>query len=272
MTISAFGLCCGYYEKFIQGNVSLSSFYNKRFERIFPFFAILVLLDIIISPSISALYEAFADLTLMFGFLPYAGKITVVGVGWFLGLIFVFYICFPFFCYILQNKKRAWIAFVISIIFNFACERYFNVGRENIIYSSMFFLAGGLIYLYRGVIEMINQWVIRGILLLSIIGYYLIGGSFMCLLVSSGMLVYSIIYSNKFLNNRLIWTIGTFSMEIYLSHMAIFQLIKKLQINGLIGNGWMQYTMTVLVVLCGSLIFSMIVRWILSHIKNVIYH
>lgn len=273
MTISAFGLCCGYYEKFTQGNVSLSSFYNKRFGKIFPFFAMLVLLDMIISPSMNVLYEAFADLTLMFGFLPHAGRITVVGVGWFLGLIFVFYICFPFFCYILQNRRRAWIAFAISIMFNFACERYFNVGRENIIYSSMFFVAGGLIYLYRNEIEAINRWVISGILLFSLIGYYLIGGSFMCLLVSSGMLVYSIqIRSNKFVSNKIIGIVSAFSMEIYLSHMAIFQLIKKIHINEILGNGWIQYMMTVWVVLCGSMIFSMIVRWILSHIKNIIYH
>ena len=32
--------------------------------------------------------------------------------------------------------------------------------------------------------------------------------------------------------------------------MAIFQLIKKIHINELLGNGWIQYIMTVWVVLC----------------------
>ena len=58
------------------------------------------------SHSIEALYEGFADLTLMFGFLPNAGNISVIGVGWFLGLIFVFYICFPFYCVLIQNKRE----------------------------------------------------------------------------------------------------------------------------------------------------------------------
>ena len=106
-------------------------------------------------------------------------------------------------------------------------------------------------------------------LLLSLIGYYLIGGSFMCLLVSSGMLVYFIqMHPNKSLNNKIIGIVSAFSMEIYLSHMAIFQLIKKIHINELLGNGWIQYIMTVWVVLCGSMIFSMIVRWVFTQVKN----
>lgn len=95
MTISAFGMCCGYYEKMLNGQLELSRFYGKRFQKILPFFSVLVLLDVVLSPSRQALYEAFADLTLLFGFLPDAGNISVIGVGWFLGLVFVFYLCFP---------------------------------------------------------------------------------------------------------------------------------------------------------------------------------
>lgn len=83
MTVSAFGMCCGYYERVINNKISFSDFYEKRFKKILPFFGLLVLLDIAMSPSMDALYEAFADLTLLFGFLPNAGNITVIGVGWF---------------------------------------------------------------------------------------------------------------------------------------------------------------------------------------------
>ena len=105
MTISAFGMCCGYYERIRDNQISFDDFYGKRFKKILPFFAALVLLDIVISPSRDALYEAFADVTLLFGFLPNAGNISVIGVGWFIGLIFVFYLCFPFFCCLIKNKK-----------------------------------------------------------------------------------------------------------------------------------------------------------------------
>lgn len=38
MMISAFGLCCGYYEKVKNQKISLSDFYGKRFKKIFPCF------------------------------------------------------------------------------------------------------------------------------------------------------------------------------------------------------------------------------------------
>lgn len=97
MMISAFGMCCGYYERIIKGKISIKEFYQKRFRKILPFFALLVLLDFLTNPSVEALYESFVNLTLLFGLLPDAGNLSVIGVGWFLGLIFVFYLCFPFF-------------------------------------------------------------------------------------------------------------------------------------------------------------------------------
>lgn len=192
MTVSAFGMCCGYYERVLKNQLSWSDFYGKRFKKILPFFGLLVLIDMVMSHSISSLYEGFADLTLLFGFLP--KDISVIGVGWFLGLIFVFYLIFPFFCVLIENKKRAWMAFGISLVYNFACVNYFDVGRKNILYSACFFLAGGLIYLYREKITCWNQWIILGITYLSIVFYYLIGGnSMMCLVVSSVLLIYAIL-------------------------------------------------------------------------------
>lgn len=177
MTVSAFGMCCGYYERIMCNKVSLSDFYGKKFKKTLPFFGLLVLLDIVISPSIDALYEAFANLTLLFGFLPNAGNISVIGVGWFLGLIFVFYICFPFFCVLLQNKRRAWIAFAISLIYNLVCTIYFDAGRNNILYSGCYFLAGGLIYLYRHKIINLNRWTGLGAAAVSVVLYYVLKGN-----------------------------------------------------------------------------------------------
>ena len=149
-------------------------------------------LDIIMSPSVASIYEGFADLTLLFGFLQ--KPISVIGVGWFLGLVFAFYLIFPFFCVLIENKRRAWIAFAVSLIYNFVCANYFEVGRSNILYSACFFLAGGLIYLYREEIMNLNQWVALGIAGGAVVLYYLIGGNVMMyLLVSAALLVYAII-------------------------------------------------------------------------------
>lgn len=67
--------------------------------RVLPFFALLVVIDVIMTFAKSGfivtqemfaeIYEAYADVTLVFGFMPGAG-ISVVGVGWFLGVIFLF--------------------------------------------------------------------------------------------------------------------------------------------------------------------------------------
>lgn len=194
MTVSAFGMCCGYYDKILKGRVDFTEFYGKRFKKILPFFGVLVLLDIIMSPSVASLYEGFADLTLVFGLLPNAGNITVIGVGWFLGLVFVFYLIFPFFCVLIENKRRAWMAFAVSLIYNFVCANYFEVGRSNILYSACFFLTGGLIYLYREEIAKLNQWIAFGVTGCAVVLYYLIGGNaMMCLLVSDSLLIYAII-------------------------------------------------------------------------------
>ena len=193
MTVSAFGMCCGYYEKVMNQTISLSDFYAKRFKKILPFFGVLVLIDVVISPSRAALFEAFADLTLLFGFLPNAGNISVIGVGWFLGLVFVFYLCFPFFCVLLANKKRAWISFAVSLLYNFVCAEYFEVGRSNILYSACFFLAGELIYLYRKELTKISSYITAVFAAASIVVYYLMGGRVInCLIVSMCLLMCAI--------------------------------------------------------------------------------
>ena len=191
MTVSAFGMCCGYYDKILKGRVDFTDFYGKRFKKILPFFGVLVLIDIIVSRSMDSLYEGFADLTLLFGFLQ--KPISVIGVGWFLGLVFVFYLIFPFYCVLIENKRRAWIAFTVSLMYNFVCANYFEVGRSNILYSACFFLAGGLIYLYRDEIVKLKKWIALGIVCCTIVLYYLIGGNSMtCILASCALLIYAI--------------------------------------------------------------------------------
>ena len=143
MTVSAFGMCCGYYQRMLENKLNLADFYSKRFKKILPFFGALVLLDVVMSPSMDALYEAFA----------------------------------------------------VSLIYNLVCASYFDVGRSNILYSACYFLAGGLIYLYRDKIERVNRWVGLGIMVISIILYYVVGAKTgTMLLVSAAMLSYAVIY------------------------------------------------------------------------------
>lgn len=106
MMVSALGMCCGYYDRIRKGSISIDDFYHKRYSKIWPFFALLCFLDFIMSPGLDTLYMLFADLTLCFALLPNA-QISVIGVGWTLGLIFVFYMLFPFFCFLIKNSNFA---------------------------------------------------------------------------------------------------------------------------------------------------------------------
>lgn len=148
MMVSGFGMCCGYYQKIVDHKISVEEFYRKRYIKIWPYFALLCALDFVISPSKNSLYEVFANLTLCQGLLPNA-NISVIGVSWTLAVIFVFYMLFPFFCFLLGNKKRAWGVAVATLVFNYLCGSYFNAGRTNIVYDAIYFIAGGLIFLYR---------------------------------------------------------------------------------------------------------------------------
>lgn len=192
MTISAFGMCCGYYEKVRSGQVDWNKFYGKRFGKVLPFFAALVLLDIVMNPSINSLIEGFADVTLVFGLLN--KSIGVIGVGWFLGLVFIFYLIFPFYTTFLSSKGRAWLVFGVSILYNLVCEGYFGLGRSNILYSSCFFMAGGLLYLYRDEIKHLNKWLVLSLIIGAEIFYYaLYDGALMCLLLSVLFLIFAMI-------------------------------------------------------------------------------
>ena len=268
MVVSSFGMCCGYYDKIINNKISITDFYAKRFRKILPFFTILVLIDLIVSPSVDAIYEAFADITLLFGFLPDCGDISLIGVGWFIGLIFVFYIAFPFFCTLLTSKKKAWTAFAISLMYNYACLHYFNVGRNNILFSACFFIVGGLLYLYREQIAHINRWIMLAVTAVSIVLYYILNGNVAgCLVVSAALVMYAMLSNGGLLDNKVAAFFSGISMEIYLSHMFIFRIIEKIKLNYIFGYSWEGYISTVVLVLIGTTAFAVAVKKVMIYIK-----
>ena len=197
MIVSGFGMCCGYYQKFKDQKISVVDFYKKRYNKIWPYFALLCVLDFVMSPSKNALYEVFANLTLCQGLLPNM-NISVIGVSWTLAVIFVFYLLFPFFCFLLESKKRAWLAFICAVIYNFVCSTYFFdeshiadrvavnfSARTNILYCAIYFIAGGLIFLYRKELAEFasNHKVIAGaILLIAAVAYFALGGNTLTML------------------------------------------------------------------------------------------
>ena len=156
---------------------------------------------------------------------------------------------------------------------NYVGGSYFDIGRTNIIYCLCYLIAGGLIYLYRGELESFSnkyRWSSLGIIVVTVVLYFLIGGNTITmLLVSASMLVYALGRNRRgVLLNPFTKFISSISMEIYLSHMVIFRVIERLSINTIIGNGWVQYAVTVVIVLVGTIIFSTVMKKILDLLGN----
>jgi len=151
LMISGFGIFCGYYEKFRSGKIDLDDFYKKRYIKILPFFVFLMLIDVVMNKSVSHIIEALTQATLVFGLLP-NNQPEVIGVCWTLGVIFLFYLLFPFFVWLCWNKKRAVISLAISVVIAFFCTIYYFSGkfvvqdfaaRHSFLYCAPFFMGGG---------------------------------------------------------------------------------------------------------------------------------
>ncbi len=285
MMVSGFGMCCGYFQKIIDQKISLEDFYKKRYIKIWPYFALLCALDFVISPSKESLFEVFANLTLCQGLLPNA-KISVIGVSWTLAVIFVFYMLFPFFCFLIGNKKRAWGVAVAALVFNWLCGTYFfdgnhivdslSVGftpRLNIVYDAIYFIAGGLVYLYRKELaEFASKYkvVASVILLIATVACFVVGDVTLSMLFFCvAALVYTIGCNQRgILVNPVARFLGGISFEIYLCHMVIYRVLEKLHLVHLFGNGLLAYIFTAVAVICGSAAFSVCAKWFLNKIET----
>lgn len=294
--ISAFSMCCGYYERMKAGQISMNTFYTKRYQRILPYFALLILIDCLaphevnkaelssmagetvdaVNPIMSQLYESFANLTLCFNLLPNP-DIKVIGVGWYLGIVFLFYMLFPFFVFMLDNKRRAWLSLALTFVFCFIAINYFftdkflnfEVTRHNIIYSAPFFVVGGGIFLYRTSITIWVKkfkWLMLGICWLAVIGFWLTkhsGFEFVVVmsLICALWLCYAIGTEGCVLNNRITHYLSGISMEVYLCHMMAFRGVEKLHLSQYIQQPDLLYLLTCLLTLGVAIAFSHMVKY-----------
>lgn len=284
MIISAFGISCGYYERIKTKQITPNAFYIKRYKRVLPFFAIMVLIDLFWEHNLPSLLESFADLTLCFGLYPNA-NITVIGVGWFIGLVFLFYMVYPFFVFLIDNKCRAWLTLAISLalafigIYYFGSHYYFEhpmvFDRTNIVYSAPFFVAGGIIYLYRlhlTVWVKSHYWLMLAFCIALTIGMFLIiklmPTYILTLILFSAWLIYGLGSKDRILNNKVVKYLSKISMEIYLCHMLFFRMVSIGHLEKWINNPNLLYVTTLVATLAGAIIFSHICKfYVISKIK-----
>ena len=256
MAVSSFGLCCGYYQKFIDGSIDLEKFYRKRYAKILPFFVVLILIDLCVSFSLDSLMQGLVEVTLFQGFIPV--EFTVIGVGWFLGVVFIFYLLFPFFCVLLKNKRRGWLSFFIAIGLCFICEYYFQLDRHNFAYSFCYFFIGGLVFLYKDRIRSKKWHVFAVILVLSIVLYYLNINTITRSILTAAILSFAV--SLDIRSFKPVAFISSISMEIYLCHMAVFRGLQRIHLTELFGNGAIQYLITYVAVFVGACAMSVMIN------------
>lgn len=268
MMVSAFSVNCGYYTKIQKGGEEIEKFYTKRYKKILPFFAFLTLVDIILEFSIQNVFEGFANVTLAFGLIPHE-SITVIGVGWTLGVIFVFYMLYPFIVFLMKSRLRFFIAFLISLIYAFVVNEYFGLGKVDFLYCACYFLGGCLIFLYKDNIETIfdRKFMLGIVVALTVIYYICV---FKCealinciqFLLFAAIIMLAITISDKksILSNKVMKFFSGISLEIYLCHMVIYRVLEKLGLLHIAKSDLLSYILASAMTLAGAVLLSIIFR------------
>lgn len=288
MMISAFSMCCGYYEKVQKNQISINDFYGRRYAKIWPYFALMVLLELLLDFRPATLAEAFADLTLVFSLLP-NGELSVIGVGWTIGIIFLFYLLFPFFCFLLKDTKRAWFVFIIAVLYQIVCVLYFMDANHvvesyrskvNFLYCAVYFVAGGLIYLYRAQLCKLAarfRWMLLALCAAVAAVYFFVPlqevyQGLYYLVLFALCLIYAIGTNGRMLNNPVTKFLSGISMEIYLCHFGIFHVAERLHLNYLFGKSVFSYIVTVLLVFGGSVVFALCAKWGIEKLQYCLHN
>lgn len=289
MIVSGFGMCCGYYERFKNNEINIETFYKRRYAKVFPFFALLIAADVLIEHSLESLAEGFIELTMVFGFLP-NNQLNVIGVAWTLGVIFVFYIVFPFIVFLVSNKRRAWFAFAISVVIQILCQMYFMTekfvgsnfsAKHSFLFCIPFFLAGCLMYLYReNIIAVVRKMEGLGLAIccLMTVLYYIVPHSIgtlkineiQVLVLYALWIIYAIGTTSKLFCNRVTKFISGISMEIYLSHMLCFRVIEKIGGTRLLGTGIFSYIFVIIICLILLMLAIPLIQKLLNQVVKTI--
>ena len=265
LIISGFGMFCGYY---------INDFYLKRYKKFLPFFVTLIVIDVVMNKSLSHIIEGLTETTLIFGLLP-NNQLEVIGVSWTIGVIFLFYMLFPFVVYLCWNKKRACWAFVISIMLSLFCSYYYFTDkfvienfaeRHNFLYCTPFFVGGGIAYLNRKTIKKFVEHVrwlwLTGCICLTILWYCMPEEMFKVdvtmlknLVLFMSWLMYAISVNSKILSNKVMKYISGISLELYLAQMIVFRILEKVNGLYLLGCGWCGFISSWIMIVAGLIVF-----------------
>lgn len=289
LMISGFGMCAGYLVKFQRETVDLEVFYKRRYAKILPFFGLLLAIALVMEHSVPTIYEMSIEILLLHGLLP-NNAVSVIGVCWTLGVIFLFYLLFPAFTVLLKSKKRAWVSLLISLWIVFVCNQYFFSNyfvtesftpRHNFLYCLPMFIGGGLVYLYRSEIKFICEkwrWLILAGCIATSIVWLFIPYKFTFLFYIGTLVLYCLwlsyaIGSNgSFLSSKPMRFLASISMEMYLAQMIVFRIIEKLHLLYVFGDvgigGWSSFILAFALTVLGLIAFIECYKMLVGLLKN----
>lgn len=286
--ISGFGMCAGYLRRFQNREIDLECFYKRRYGKILPFFGLLLVIDILMERTPDAIYEASVEGMLLHGLLP-NNAVSVIGVAWFLGVVFLFYLLFPAFTVLMKSKKRAWASLALSLWLVVCMDQYFFspyfvtnsfTPRHSFLYVLPLFISGGILYLYRDKITSVckgRHIATLMICLAATVLWYAIPNVsdelfyLKTLVMFSLWLAYAIGVDSRLLSCRPMRYLSSISMELYLAQMLSFRVVERMHLLYLFGNGgaagWISYAIASSLTITGLIIFINACRWVSKSIK-----
>lgn len=200
---------------------------------------------------------------------------SVIGVCWTLGVIFVYYFMFPFYVFLLSTKRRAWFTVIICFVLNWCCCNYYkSVGETdgaNFLLLAVYFVVGGVLYLYKDHIqEKVNRVPTFAVILVTAVitmAWYLIPAKEFSLffivetvIMFAMWMVFAISQPMKLLGNSITKTLSQVSLEVYLSHMMIFRIVEKVGIESRINNGNIAYIVVLFLTGVLTIAFAVIAK------------
>lgn len=292
LMISGFGMCAGYLEKFHTKTIDLEQFYRRRYRKILPYFVFLIVIAMLYEPSLTNFYDATMEILLIYGFLP-NNALNVIGVGWTLGVVFVFYFLFPAFSVLLKTKRRAWLFLIVSLWVNFVCRTYYFsesfvissfAPRHAFLWCAPLFIYGGVVFLYRTSLSAFCdrfRFLLFSMAFLTTVLQYVLPNKignieiafYKTFFMYAMWLMYGVGTTGKILGSRVMKFFSNISLEIYLSHMFVFRFFEKLHLQYLFGKAnWFSYMTLCCFVLIGVLLLVYGFKTLLFLLKRMRAH
>lgn len=261
--ISGFSMCCGYYEKAKENQMDWTRFYISRYKKILPIFAIVVMIEAVFSWRFpDTLYEIIGDFSLLFSFMTNK-SLNLASLGWTLGVIFGFYLFFPWFVSINKNKRQSLFVLLFFYILHLAVAYYFiEPGfKNNVILWLYQFEIGAIIFFYKDEI-LKHRKAIRYITVALTIVYFVLRGMNLWIYEELNCVIFSfwvmsaVGCKSKIVNSKIIFKLSQLSLSIYLVQMIVFRPLQKLNIIHIFSNDSVDYVITVIATFLGCVVLS----------------